>query len=65
MQQTETGNFWWWQGGLLVEVQGNEKEATICCCNSHCSIDEQSLHQEIQEYTTAIDTENISWSKYS
>jgi len=30
-----------------VEVQGNEKGATECCCNSHYSIDEQSLHQEI------------------
>lgn len=65
MQQTETGNFWWWPGGLLAEVQGNEKEATRCCCNTHYSIDERCLHQGIQEYTSARDAKNISWSKHS
>jgi len=53
MPQTETENCVWWQGGLLVEVQGSGKGATIYCCNSHYNTDEQSLHQEIQGYTSA------------
>lgn len=52
MRQTETGNSWWWQVDLLVEVQGNEKAATKYYCSSHYNIDEQSLHQEILEHTS-------------
>lgn len=44
--QTETGNYEWWQGGLLVEARGNGKVAIRCCCSNRCNIDEQSLHQE-------------------
>lgn len=52
--QIEIGNYGWLQGGLLVEAQDNEKEATGCCCNNHCSTDEQSLRQEIQECTSTV-----------
>lgn len=62
MQQTETGNSGWWQVDLLVEVQGNGKGATKCCCNIHCNIDEQSPHQEKQGYTSARNTTIISWT---
>lgn len=44
--QTVTENFVWLQGGLLVEDQDNETEATRCCYNSHCNTDERSPHQE-------------------
>ena len=38
-----------------MEVQGNGKEATKCCCSSHYNIDEQYLHREILGYTSATD----------
>ena len=46
MHQTVTENSVLLQGGLLVEDQDNEIEATICCYSSHCNTDERSLHQE-------------------
>ena len=54
MHQIEIGNYGWLQGGLLVEAQDNGKEAIRCCCNNHCNTDEQSLHQGIQECTSAV-----------
>lgn len=53
MLQTETGSYELLQVGLLEEDQDNGKEATICCYNSHCSIDEQLLHQGKLECTSA------------
>lgn len=54
MHQTEIGNYGWLQGGLLGEARDNGKEATKCCCSNHCNIDEQSLHQGIPVYTSAV-----------
>lgn len=54
MHQIGIGNYGWLQGGLLAEAQDNGKEATRCYCNNHCNTDEQSLHQGIQECTSAV-----------
>lgn len=53
MMQTETGKYAWLQAYLLEEAPDNGKGATICCCSSHCNIDEQFLHQGKQECTSA------------
>lgn len=53
MHQIGTENFWWLQDDLLVEGQDNEKEATRCCYNNHCSIDEQFPRPETLECTSA------------
>lgn len=37
-----------------MEVQGSGKEATRCCYNNHCNIDEQFLRQETLGCTSAI-----------
>ncbi|KAK4857502.1 hypothetical protein QYF36_001667 [Acer negundo] len=49
-----TENYGWLPSDLLVEAQDNEKEATICCCNNHCNIAGQFLHQRTRGCTSAI-----------
>jgi hypothetical protein len=59
MHQIEIGNYGWLQGGPPVEAEDNGREATRCCYNNHCNIDEQSLHREIRGYTSAVNKEKL------
>lgn len=54
MHQIGTENYGWLPSDLLVEAQDNEKEATRCCCNNHCNIAGQFLHQGTRGCTSAI-----------
>lgn len=43
-----------WQVDLPVGAQDSGKEAIICCCNNHCSIDGQFLLRGTQGCTSAV-----------